>query len=654
MQDIEKMRLLVDQLNTATKAYDEGQPIMSDEEWDTLYFSLQSLEREMRTALPDSPTQKVNYQVVNQLNKVQHSHAMLSLDKTKDINEVIEFLGNQVWVAMMKLDGLSCSLTYENGKLIAAETRGNGEIGEDILHNALVIKSIPNRIPFLNRLVIDGEIICTEEDFNAFKDEYKNSRNFAAGSIRLLDSKECAKRNLSFVAWDVIEGLPNSNSLIDRLLVISTLGFYTVPTYRANGQTFEELISLIKLVAKQIGYPIDGVVFKFDDVEYGKSLGRTSHHFKNAIAYKFYDEVYKTQLLDIEWTMGRTGVLTPVAVFNPVKIEGSVIERANLHNVSVMKSVLGKPFKGQNVYIYKANQIIPQIRIADDINEPELFYIDKKLLTVPTKCPICGHNIEITNQSNGVEFAICSNPACEGKLINKLDHFCGKKGLDIKGISKATLEKVCDWGWVNCLSDIFKLKNYRAEWIKKPGFGAKSVDKILDSIDTARYTTLDKFISSLGIPFIGQTISKDLVKIIPTYEEFKDKAQSHFDFAQYPGFAGAKTLAIWNYDFTEADKIYSYLIIEQAEEKKENDNTQKSLENITVCITGKLNLYKNRAALQAEIEAAGGKVSSSVSKNTNYLINNDNTSTSSKNLTAKKLGVNIITEQEFVNQFLTK
>lgn len=646
MQDIEKIKLLIDNLNLATKAYDEGNPIMDDKAWDDMYFSLQNIEHKTGIILPNSPTQKVIYQVVNSLAKKKHDHLMLSLDKTKDIDEVNSFLGDKEAVAMLKLDGLSCSLTYEDGRLVAAETRGNGETGEDILHNALVIKSIPNRIPYVHRLVVDGEIICIDKDFEEFKEEYKNSRNFASGSIRLLDSEECAARNLTFIVWDIIEGVSEDISLLNRLKFIEQLGFDVVPTILIQNQTLEELIAILQHYATKAGYPIDGVVFKFNDVEYGKSLGHTSHHFKNAIAYKFYDETYETSLLDIEWTMGRTGVLTPVAVFKPVDIDGSTVERANLHNVSVMQTILGpKPWVGQKVKVFKANMIIPQIEWAEEDNEETHAYID-----MIDKCPVCGQGIEVT-ENNGSVFAICGNPACEGKLVNKLDHFCGKKGLDIKGISKATLEKLIDWGWINCLSDIFKLNEHRDEWVKKPGFGIKSVDKILNSIDSARHTTLEKFISSLGIPFIGQTISKDLVKVISSYEEFRDKAKSHFDFAQYPGFAGAKTLAIWNYDFREADKIYPYLEFEQKEEEKEVENT---LEGITVCITGKLNLYKNRAALQAEIEAAGGKVSGSVSKNTNYLINNDNTSTSSKNLTAQKLGVKIITEQEFVNQFLTK
>jgi len=647
MQDTEKMRMLIDQLNIATKAYDEGNPIITDKQWDDLYFSLEAIEKESGITLPDSPTQNIVYQVVNKLNKKEHDHAMLSLDKTKDLTEVKAFLGSHAWVAMLKLDGLSCSLTYENGRLVSAETRGNGEIGEDVLHNALVIKSIPKKIPFYDRLVVDGEIICKDQDFEAFKEEYKNSRNFASGSIRLLDSKECESRNLSFVLWDVIEGLPDLKLFSEKIQAAEKLGFCVVPTIIAENQPLEEITSIVQQVSDLTGYPIDGVVFKFNDVEYGQSLGRTSHHFKNAIAYKFYDETYETHLLDIEWTMGRTGVLTPVAVFEPIEMDGSTVEKASLHNVSIMKQLLGKPWVGQKIRVYKANMIIPQIEWA----EPDDIYTHEYLDVIKT-CPICGHDIKVTENS-GSMFAVCDNPNCEGKFINRLDHFCGKKGLDIKGISKATLGKLIDWGWVNCLSDIFKLDEHRAEWISKPGFGAKSVDKILEAIQAASFTTLEQFISSLGIPLIGQNVSKELVKKIPTYEEFREKADSHFDFGEYPGFAGSKTLAIWNYDFTEADKVYKFLILPPIGEKGEEPSVVNSaLEGKTICITGKLEFYKNRAALQKDIELYGGKVTGSVSKNTDYLINNDNTSTSSKNLTAQKLGVPIITENEFIQKFL--
>lgn len=648
MQDLDLIRLLVDQLNIATKQYDEGQPIMEDAQWDTMYFRLQNLEHETGIVLPDSPTQKIVYQSVNQLDKIKHGHSMLSLDKTKDISEVKAFLGDVDWVAMFKMDGLTCSLTYENTYLVSAETRGNGEVGENILHNALVIPSIPNRIPCKEKVVIDGEIICTDKDFEPFSQEYKNSRNFAAGSIRLLDSKECASRHLNFIAWDMIEGYPEENSFLKRLYIAQTLGFFIVPTYPSSEykNNLDVLISQIKDQAQSIGYPIDGIVFKFDDVAYGKTLGQTAHHFKNAIAYKFYDETYESKLIDIEWTMGRTGQLTPVAVFEPIDMDGSIVERANLHNISIMEGLLESPYVGQKVQVYKANQIIPQIASAEKWEVG----VDHQSIPIPQICPVCGQPTTICR--DGVsEQLFCLNPDCSGKLINQLDHFCGKKGLDIKGLSKATLGKLIDWGWVFAPSDLFTLSTHREEWMKKPGFGIKSVDNILNSIEVARTTTLDKFISALGIPFIGQTLAKDLVKYIPTYEEFRHMAQTKGNFSLYPGFADSKTFAIWNYDFTEADRVYPYLVIRGVEP---TNVVPKTLDGVTVVITGKLNLYKNRAELQEAIAAAGGKVTGTVSKNTTYLINNDNTSTSSKNLTAQKLGVEIITEQDFVSRFLTK
>ena len=648
MQDLDLIKLLVDQLNIATKQYDEGHPILEDSQWDTMYFQLQKLEHDTGIILPNSPTQKVIYQSVNQLEKITHGHAMLSLDKTKDISEVETFLGDRDWVAMFKMDGLTCSLTYEDTRLVAAETRGNGEIGENILHNALVIPSIPKRIPCKDKVVIDGEIICTNKDFEPFSQEYKNSRNFAAGSIRLLDSQECASRHLSFIAWDMIEGYPEVNSFMSRLRIVQDLGFFIVPAYPSleYKNKLDTLISDIKLGAQMFGYPIDGIVFKFDDVAYGKSLGQTAHHFKNAIAYKFYDETYESKLIDIEWTMGRTGQLTPVAVFEPIDIDGSIVERANLHNISIMEGLLGAAFIGQKVQVYKANQIIPQIASA----EGDEVGVEHQYIPIPKICPVCGQPTTICK--DGVsEQLFCLNPECSGKLINRLDHFCGKKGLDIKGLSKATLGKLIDWGWVFAPSDIFTLAAHREEWMQKPGFGAKSVDNILTAIEAARTTTLDKFIASLGIPLIGHTVAKDLVKYLPTYEEFRHMAQTKGNFSLYPGFADAKTFAIWNYDFTEADKIYPYLHIGNVEPA--NAET-KTLDGVTVVITGKLNLYKNRAELQKAIELAGGKVTSSVSKNTTYLINNDNTSTSAKNLSAQKLGVEVITEQDFVSRFLTK
>lgn len=375
----DKMRYMVDRLNYLTLKYDEGHPEVSDKEWDDLYFTLQYFEKLMNFSYEDSPTRKVNYQVVNQLKKVEHNHKMLSLDKTKSLEDVIAFSGDKQMLVMAKLDGLTCSLKYIDGRLVSAETRGDGIIGEDILHNALVIPSIPNRINYTEELIIDGEIVCLEKDFAPFKKEYKNSRNFAAGSIRLLDSKECAKRNLTFIAWDVIKGFegdkwayPKKNMLSYKLIQLEDLGFMVVPKscfYLREHPTEEELLIQIQVIG-DIAYkntiPIDGIVFKFNDIAYGKALGETAHHFKNAIAYKFYDETYDTKLRDIEWSMGRTGVLTPVAIFDPVDIEGTTVQRANLHNLSVMKETLGtKPFKGQKIWVAKMNMIIPQIVKAE-------------------------------------------------------------------------------------------------------------------------------------------------------------------------------------------------------------------------------------------------------------------------------------------------
>lgn len=367
----EKMRYMTDKLNYWTKKYDEGNPEVSDKEWDDMYFTLLDFETTMDFAYEDSPTRKVNYQVVNQLDKVKHNHKMLSLEKTKSLDSVVAFSNNRRMVAMAKVDGLTCSLRYINGKLVSAETRGDGIIGEDILHNALVIPSIPHRINYEKELVVDGEIVCLTKDFHDFKKEYKNSRNFAAGSIRLLNSKECEKRKLTFIAWEIIKGFENSvdidNSFSNKLYKLSDLGFKIVPCDSVTpGRDLEEVVQIITSLSYAESIPIDGIVFKFNDIAYGKSLGETSHHFKNAIAYKFYDEVYETKLRNLDWTMGRTGILTPVAVFDPVEIDGSVVERASLHNLDIMEKILGtKPFKGQKIWVAKMNMIIPQIVKAE-------------------------------------------------------------------------------------------------------------------------------------------------------------------------------------------------------------------------------------------------------------------------------------------------
>ena len=639
---------LIDELNRATEAYDKGKPYMSDHEWDARYYHLIAIEEMQGWASPNSPTQQIHYNVVNELAKVQHNHPMLSLDKTKSLDELSEFCGNRSAFLSLKLDGLTCSLYYANGKLQRAETRGNGAVGEDITHNAFVIPSIPKRIPYKEELVVDGEIICLLHNFVPFAEEYANSRNFAAGSIRLLDSKECAKRNLTFVAWEMVKGYDDVKSATERLKKLSNNYFHIVPhQFVLKKDLTQNLIDTMKTIADINGYPIDGMVLKYDDVEYGQSLGMTAHHRRDGLAFKFFDESMPTLLQDIEWSMGRTGVLTPIAIFNEIELMGSTVSRASLHNVSVMKELLGYAHKNQPIMIFKANEIIPQVSEAENKEYQGFnYYQDKPIFSIPTQCPICGGDLKLSCEVN-TEVLRCENPSCEGKLINKLDHFCGRSGLDIKGLSKATLEKLIDWGWVSCFADLFKLQEHMEEWAQKPGFGVKSVVKLLDAIDEAQYnSTHESFISAIGIPLIGRTMVKELMKNgIPTYETLYNLVQQGQDFSQFNGFGYEKSESLLRFDYTEANKAYALmtLVTPEPEEKKEN-----TLEGKSIVITGTLKTFKNRAELQRVIEAAGGKVVGAVSKNTSYLINNDIESTSAKNQTAKRLGVPIITEENFL------
>ena len=376
---LKRVQDLVYLLNYHSKLYDDGKPLIRDAEWDKLYFELQELEKETGLILNSSPTQTIIYEIKNELNKVEHSHKMLSLEKTKSVKEVSNFIGNQMFLSMCKMDGLTCSLTYKDGQLVSAETRGNGIIGEDILHNAKVLPSIPKQIPYLDELVIDGEIICTYKNFEEFSDVYKNPRNFAAGSIRLLDAEECASRKLTFVAWDVLTSLYDENGveyrLDQKLKTMAMYGFTIVPYSCMSGAMctesgYETLIEEAKNAAELYHYPIDGIVFKFADCEYGRSLGETSHHFNNALAYKFTDEVYETELLNIEWMMGRSGILTPVAIFKPIDMDGTTVERASMHNISVMEDLLGRSYYGQKIWVSKRNMIIPQIENAEKWDNP--------------------------------------------------------------------------------------------------------------------------------------------------------------------------------------------------------------------------------------------------------------------------------------------
>ena len=632
-----EIRDLIDKLNYYTKKYDEGHPEISDQEWDWMYFQLQKMEFDSGIYYPDSPTQSVNYQVVNQLNKVEHNHPMLSLDKTKDIDMLYAFTINKNYIAMAKMDGLTCSIKYQNGKLVSAETRGNGIIGEDILHNALQVKNIPNKINYIDELILDGEIICTYNDFKPFENEYKNPRNFASGSIRLLDSKESASRHLTFVVWDVVKGLDWCETLSEKLNVLQEeFSCFTIVPYYINGD-IENSIKLIQQSAKMLGYPIDGVVFKYDNCKEYINAGKTDHHFKGGIAYKFYDEEYETRLLNIEWSMGRTGALTPVAIFEPIEIDGTEVSRASLSNLSVMEDTLGKPYINEKLWVTKRNMIIPKVERAEKLD-----YNEDDEIKIPQICPECSEPTTVIN-NDGVKVLFCGNPQCQGKFINRLDHFCGKAGLDIKGLSMATLEKLINWGWISSFVDIYKLENKSNIWKTKAGFGEKSVERILRAIQDSRNTTLDAVIAAAGIPLIGRAVAKELCKYIKSYEEFREKVNNRFDFTQYDGFGDIMSASILDFDYTELDEVVSYALNIQEKVSKDDSNLLKGL---VFCITGKVHTVKNRDELKGLIENAGGKVVGSVSKNVNYLINNDNTSTSSKNIAAKNLNIPVITEEE--------
>ena len=644
MNPVDEMRDLIEKLNYYTKLYDEGKSPISDKEWDDMYFHLEKLEEETGISLGNSPTIHIDYQVVNQLKKVKHNHPMLSLDKTKSEDEVVEFLAGHDGIAMAKMDGLTCSLCYEDGLLISAETRGNGEIGEDILQNIVRVKGVPIEIPFKDKLVVDGEVICTYEDFEDFSSTYKNPRNFASGSIRLLDSRASSQRRLTFVAWDCITGLDEYKNLSQKIIHLDSLGFIIVPFLVLpinNSDKINHAISLIKGMAKDFSYPIDGIVFKYNDCEYYQSLGATEHHFRGGLAFKFYDEEYETNLKDIEWSMGKTGILTPVAIYDDVDTDDSIINRASLHNLNIMNQLLGKPYKGQKIWVCKQNEIIPQV-VRSEKSDAALTYID-----IPTKCPVCGSDTYVKD-----DFLYCSNPNCDGKFINQLVHFCGKKGLDIKGLSEATLQKLVDWGWINNYQELFSLSNFRDEWINKPGFGQKSVDKLLSTIEEVRYCELWQFISALSIPLIGSTYAKEIAKKCKDWFSFREYVEKNYDFTAWDRFGYEMNDSLHRFNYSQADDLaYKILDIHNSlwiDPQVTIEKIESAILNKNFVITGRLLLIQNREKLINIVEEKGGKVQSSISSKTTYLVCNDLNSASTKFKKAKELNIPVISEEELL------
>lgn len=658
MDKVKRIKELTRQLNQYRDSYyNNSVSKISDQEYDNLFDELKKLEEETNIVMSNSPTQTVGYEVKSKLVKVKHSHPMLSLDKTKSVEDLKKFSGNKDCLLMCKMDGLTVLLTYENGELIQAETRGNGEDGEIITHNAKVFENIPLHIDYTGHLEIEGEAIITYKDFEKINsklpknEKYKNPRNLVSGSVRQLDSNIAAQRHIKFIAWKVprTEDSKYDKYFAKKLEQVKELGFDIVPYLVYFEDTVENRITLLKNTAKELGYPIDGLVMTYNDIAYGESLGTTGHHPKHSLAFKFYDDIYPTKLLDVEFTMGKTGVLTPTAVFEPVEIDGTMVERASLHNLSVMRE-LGVEFIGQEINVYKANQVIPQVYSAETVmpfKDPD-DQEEVESIVIPDKCPICGSDTEIPRE-NDVEILICTNPNCKGKLLGKLSHFVSKNAINIDGLSEQTLQKFIDLGWLNSFKDIYYLSEHKEEMYKLDGFGRKSVDKLLESIERSRNTTLDRFIYGLCIPLIGRTASKTIAK------EFDNKAEEFYD--------------IWchGYDFTKLDDFgdtmnnsmqdfirdnYRWIAELIGEfifrEPDNNGNVKQVLGGKTFVITGSLKAYKNREELVSVIERNGGKVSGSVSAKTSYLINNDVTSTSGKNKKANELGIPIINEGEFV------
>ena len=655
MNKIIEMKKLVEELNNASDAYYNGKEVlMSDTEFDLKLKHLEELEKELHTVLANSPTVNVGAPVLNTLEKVKHEHKpMLSLAKVHSAEEVVKFANGKDIVAMVKLDGLSCRLTYEDGNLVKAETRGDGEIGNLITDHAKQFKNIPLKINKLGTYVIDGEAIITDEDFAAINDalpkgteKYKNSRNLASGTLALLDTSVVKERKITFVAWDVIVG-SDENSLIGKLNEAKYLNFTTVDCY--GFMTSELSIAAIDkcndhvlTVAKEYGWGCDGVVWKFVDVSYGESLGRTEHHFNLGCAWKPELVEYETELIDIEWSCSKN-YINPVAIFKPTIVNGNTIERASCHNVNYVEDLeLGI---GDKITIYLANEIIPQIN--KNLTRSNTFKI-------PECCPVCKSKTKIIYGNDDTKTLVCTNDMCQSKLLGRLKTFVSKNGMDISGLSEATLELLLNRNYISCFKDLYHLEAYKKELSAVSGFGAKSVSKLLKAIDESRKTTLEKFLAALSIPNVGRSTAKDIATYckgdIDNFIFIVNNTILEFMTIDGIGTTVIESLDDW---WKENKEMFYSLLeelnIEVPVEKTNASNANKvDLQNATFCITGKLVHYANRDALVKEIESFNGKYVSSVSTKTNYLINNDKTSMSGKNKKAVEVGCKVISEADFM------
>lgn len=640
-----RMRELVELLNKARRAYEqENTEIMSNFEYDRLYDELLSLEKELETTLASSPTVNVGYEVLSELPKERHETPMLSLDKTKDVERLREFLGDQQAVISWKMDGLTIVLTYENGVLKKAVTRGNGEIGEVVTNNAKVFRNVPLSIPFKGELVLRGEAVISYKDFEKINEEigdadakYKNPRNLCSGSVRQLNNEVTAKRNVRFYAFTLVkaDNVDFENSRAYQLKWLQEQGFDVVEHHLVTRDTVGDEVAWFAEHIRENEVPSDGLVLIYDDISYGQSLGTTAKFPRDSFAFKWEDEVRKTTIREIEWSPSRTGLINPVAIFDPVELEGTTVSRASVHNISIMEELeLGI---GDTVTVYKANMIIPQI--AENLTR-------SGVSEIPKECPVCKKPTKISMENN-TKTLYCMNPKCQAKHVKSFSLFASRDAMNIEGLSEATLEKFIINGYVKDFTDIFHLDRYEAEIKTMEGFGEKSYENLRKRIENARKTTLPRLICSLGIPNIGISNAKMICRALGEDPKRVIRATEE-ELSAISGVGGviAGTFVEYFKDTAHVD-VFDRLL-KEVELTKETSEEDQKFAGVNFVITGSVEHFVNRAQVKEEIEKRGGKVTGSVTSKTNYLINNDTGSGTAKNKKARELGIPIISEEDFL------
>ena len=644
MDKISLMKEKIDILNKAAKAYYvDGQEIMSNFEYDKLYDELLQLEEETGTVLAGSPTQNVGYEVLSELPKEEHPERMLSLDKTKDRDELVSWLGSHKGLLSWKLDGLTVVLTYRNGELFKAVTRGNGSVGEVITANAKTFVNLPLRIGYKEELVIRGEAVITYKDFEEINDaipeldaKYKNPRNLCSGSVRQLNSAITKERRVRFYAFSKVSGgsaIENENSREAGMEWLKSLGFEVVDYKVVTGETVVSAVEEFEKEIKDYPVPSDGLVLTLDDIEYSKSLGTTAKYPRDSIAFKWRDQIAETSLREIEWSASRTGLINPVAIFDPVELEGTTVTRASLHNISIMEELeLGI---GDTIEVYKANMIIPQI--AENLTR-------SGIISIPVTCPVCGETTEIRND-NGVKTLFCNNPGCTAKHVKSFSHFVSRDAMDVDGLSEMTIEKLIAKGILNEPADLFRLDLHRNTIVSMEGFGEKSYDNLVAALERAKNTTPDRLLYALGVPGIGVANAKVIAKACKNnWMKIQNMSIDELTSIEGVGDVLAEGFKAFFVNEENKKKIEDLLSVLNIDESYQDNSENEFMTGLTFVITGSLNHFANRDALVAEINKAGGKVAGSVSSKTSYLVNNDITSNSGKNKKAKELGIPIIDE----------